>query len=483
MQDSSQWLTVDKDGLARILGRKNKDFAIMELVQNAWDAAGVTECHVNCSFTNDEIHVTVRDNSPVGFPDLTHAYTLFAPSEKTKDPSRRGRFNAGEKLVLALCSKAIVRTTCGTVEFSKSGRKVTKAHTQSGSEINCILPGTEEEFQTILKSTEKLIVPPAIKTFVNGKLLPSRKAELEFECRLITEAANAAGVLRPVERKTQVELYACLENEPAYLYEMGIPIMETGDRWHYNVGQKIPLTIDREAVTPSFLKNLRLVTFNNTYHLVSSEDCNSTWVHEAIGHKACLPAAVEAYLCKRFTDKRVSFDPSDPEANKLAVSQGYVVVTGNMMSKDAWRNAREASAILPAGQVTPSPKPYDPNGLPMKLLKELTPEMERVKLYAHKLAYLLLGSNIHIIFANDPGWFPLATYGPGQLVFNVGKLGRTWFKLDDMSADRQRINELLIHEFAHHYVSDHLSSEYYDMLCKLGARMVEAALAKTLPEL
>lgn len=480
---SSQWLTVDKDGLARILGRKTKDFAIMELVQNAWDATGVTECKVECSYANGLISVTVSDNSPVGFPDLSHAYTLFATSEKTTDPLRRGRFNAGEKLVLALCSKASVRTTSGTVEFSKSGRKVSKAHTDTGSIITCILPGTEVEFQTILQSTAKLIVPENIKTFVNGKLLPNRQAETSFEARLVTEAANAAGVLRPVERKTSIGLYACLEGETAYLYEMGIPIMETGDRWHYDVGQKIPLTIDREAVTPSFLKNLRLVTFNNTYPLLSAEDCNSTWVHEAIGHKACLPAAVESYLSKRFTEKRVSFDPSDPEANKLAVSKGYVVVTGNMMSRDAWRNAREASAILPAGQVTPSPKPYDPNGLPMKLLKELTPEMERVKLYSHKLAYLLLGSNIHITFANDPGWFPLATYGPGQLVFNVGKLGRSWFSLVNLPVDRQRINELLIHEFAHHYVSDHLSSEYYDMLCKLGAQMVEAAIAGTLPSI
>ena len=42
-------------------------------------------------------------------------------------------------------------------------------------------------------------------------------------------------------------------------------------------------------------------------------------------------------------------DPSDPEANKLAVSQGYTVVHGGMMSSAAWQNAKTASAILPAG--------------------------------------------------------------------------------------------------------------------------------------
>jgi len=61
-------------------------------------------------------------------------------------------------------------------------------------------------------------------------------------------------------------------------------------------------------------------------------------------------------MSRRFGDKRVSFDPSDPEANKLAVSQGYTVVHGGMMSSAAWQNAKAANAILPAGQVTPGPK-------------------------------------------------------------------------------------------------------------------------------
>ena len=30
------WFTVDKEGLAKVLGRRDKAFAVMELVQNAW---------------------------------------------------------------------------------------------------------------------------------------------------------------------------------------------------------------------------------------------------------------------------------------------------------------------------------------------------------------------------------------------------------------------------------------------------------------
>jgi hypothetical protein len=32
-----QWFDVDKQGLAKLLERRGKAFAIMELIQNAWD--------------------------------------------------------------------------------------------------------------------------------------------------------------------------------------------------------------------------------------------------------------------------------------------------------------------------------------------------------------------------------------------------------------------------------------------------------------
>ena len=40
------WFTVDKDGLAKVLGRRGKAFAVLELIQNAWDAPGATQVEV-----------------------------------------------------------------------------------------------------------------------------------------------------------------------------------------------------------------------------------------------------------------------------------------------------------------------------------------------------------------------------------------------------------------------------------------------------
>jgi len=82
------WFVVDQQGLAKKLARKGKEFVISELLQNAWDAPGTTECHLTCVYKRGRVVVTVEDNSPAGFTDLTHAYTLFAPSVKESDNVR-----------------------------------------------------------------------------------------------------------------------------------------------------------------------------------------------------------------------------------------------------------------------------------------------------------------------------------------------------------------------------------------------------------
>ena len=67
-----------------------------------------------------------------------------------------------------------------------------------------------------------------------------------------------------------------------------------------------------------------------------------------------------------------------------------------------------------------------------------------------------------------------ASYGPsGDLVFNKPRLGSDWFE----RGITNDVVQLLIHEFGHEYSPDHLSSEYHEALCHIGARLF--AFAKT----
>jgi hypothetical protein len=67
-----------------------------------------------------------------------------------------------------------------------------------------------------------------------------------------------------------------------------------------------------------------------------------------------------------------------------------------------------------------------------------------------------------------------ACYGSRRLDLNLLRLGHRWFE-QGASVD---VDRLLIHEFGHEYSGDHLSEQYHEALCKLGAGLKKLALEK-----
>jgi len=312
-------------------------------------------------------------------------------------------------------------------------------------------------------------------TKFNGADLPIRTPLRKVEATLPTEIADAEGVLRRSARKTVVEVYAPNEGEMPSIYELGIPVVETNDKWSYNILQKVPLNSDRDNVTPSYLREVRTLVLNAMYTEVKKEDATASWVRDASADEKASKEAVEQVMTLRFGEKRVIADPTDPEGTKLAVSQGYTVVPGGSLSGGEWANVKRNQIMLPAGQVTPSPKPYNTDGEVQKILSEdkWTPGIKKVVAYAKYVAKHVLNTDIRVKIVTDISWPFAATFGPsGELTFNVGRLGYAWFE----AAYWALIDELLIHEFSHYLVSDHLSSAFHDECCRLGSALVVLAL-------
>jgi len=476
----NNWFEVDRSGLAKILARKGKEYAVFELCQNAWDEPGVTKVIVLLEHQGrNKARLVVEDDAPEGFKDLSHAFTLFAESAKKTNPEQRGRFNLGEKLVLAISDEVTIRTTSGGIRFDSDGRHTLRNGQPVGSRIECLLRMTPDECRAVQSQVGRLISPERITTVFNGAHLESRLPVETFTATLLTEIAGDDGFLRRVSRETSIRLYAVLPGETPTLYEMGIPVVETGDKWHYDIGQKLPLTIDRENVQPSFMRQVRVAVFNRMHTKLGPEDVNSEWAETAIASPDCVPEAVQSYLARRFGDRRVSYDPSDPEANKLAVSQGYTVVHGGMMSSAAWQNAKSANAILPAGQVTPGPKVWtgedNPNAIPFEDWipeSKWTEGMREIAQFAQRVADTVLSRHIVVRFCSTPHHLGAASYGPtGELVFNKLRLGAKWFE----QGISENVLRLLIHEFGHQYSPDHLSAEYHKALCGIGAKLYAMA--------
>ena len=123
-----QWFDVDRTGLGKQAEQHGKGRLVGELIQNALDEADVTRIDVALALVPGRplADLTVEDDSPEGFRDLAHAYTLFAESYKRTNPEQRGQFNFGEKLVLAVCETATIATTKGTVLFDPEEGRIEK---------------------------------------------------------------------------------------------------------------------------------------------------------------------------------------------------------------------------------------------------------------------------------------------------------------------------------------------------------------------
>ena len=477
MNETAQraWFDVDRKGLSQLMADRPRSFILAELIQNAWDQ-NVTTVSVEIEKLRRGLAVVrVTDDDPDGWSDLTHAYTLYAPSSKKTDPTLRGRFNLGEKLVLSVAREARIVTVTGGVACDAKGRRNLRSRRESGSLFEAVLPLTDVDIQEFEVFFNTLIAPPEIVTTLNvqdrqvalGKRSPIRTVELT----LPTVIADAEGNLKRSRRATTVELYEPKEGETPYIYELGIPVVETDDRWHVNVQQKVPLNADRDNVTPAYLAELRVAVLNAAAHLLDSEDFSESWVTEASSDERCAEEVTERVMTARFGDKRVAYDPSNPEANRVAAANGHTVITGGALTGGQWRNAKAASAITAAGQKFPtSYKAYsnDPDAPPTETIdpENWTEDQCNTVAFCKRLHQLLLGRKTAVLLVMTDGNFT-ACYAKGELHLNVDALGRAWVHPEN----REKQVELLLHEFAHFYEGDHLSANFADSVGRLGAKL------------
>ncbi len=228
---------------------------------------------------------------------------------------------------------------------------------------------------------------------------------------------------------------------------------------------------------PAFLQAVRVAVLNATYDLLTSEEeATAPWCRLAGADERCSNDAINHLIRLRFGEKVAAPDPSDIEAMKRFQSEGGTIVVG--LSKGEWANVRRSGAALPAGQICPTAKPYseDPNADPVTIIPEetWTEGMQNTAAYARFLAKELMDVSLVVSVVHTTNNFA-ACYGSGRLDFNLLRLGHKWFE----QGASEDVDALLIHEFGHQYSDDHLSSDYHEALCKLGAGLKKLALERS----
>lgn len=469
----NNWLDVDRKGLAEIVERRGgKVWLLHELLSNCFDENVTTvkvilEPEAGKPFAD----LYIEDDSPDGWKDLRDSYTLFAPSKKKADPEKRGRFNLGEKLVLALCREASIVTTTGSVLFEPSGRKATKARRELGSTFDGVVRMTRDELAECLDKVRAVIAPAGVSVTINGEPLPERPIVKTFRACLQTEHADEEGVLRRTFRHADVRLYRPLPGHTGMIFELGIPVIETGDSFDVDVRQRVPLNVERDNVTPSYLRDLRAAVLKNAHDQLDDEAKRAGWVTDALT-EIDDPGAIDAVLTARFGDKRVSYDPSDPEANHRAVAEGYTVIHGRQLPAEAWEKIRPTGLVQPAGRVTPTPKHWDEDAPKAKQvdIETLDGHKRQVVALFRAIGRVVLGRAIKVQVIDEPGFPVEASYRAldALLVLNLPKI--QWY-------DSEYCIALALHEYAHAFCDNHLDEKYHDAICRLGAKLARACYA------
>jgi hypothetical protein len=479
-----RWFDADKDGLRQVNERlvERRGFGMIggELYQNVMDTdAGTCVFQIDKVPNKPRIRISVIDDGP-GFSNLRDAWTLFAPSEKKGDPTKAGRFNLGEKMVLSFAHKARIHTTSGTVEFNDDGRhEYPRRKRGSGTEFYAELACTSERYDQLIEYMSRIIVKPTLQLFVNGEEFENRDLMTGWEETLSTEIGDD---LRKTKRKTQIQIYEPFDGEVPMLYELGIPVVETGDKWHVNVMQKVPLNVDRDNVTPAYLRAVRVSVVNNMHRHLDEEDTTATWVNEAADDSDCSDDAAETFRVKKYGEKSVASDPMNPEADAVAQSKGFTIIPSRGLSTGQRNNLKRAGTLRSSSAQFPTAGKGaysdDPNAPPVEIVPDakLTDWHKKIREYARGLGERLMDKHIAVRFVKctrGPSGPWSAAYGGGQLDFNLKYLNRDWFARGVViETDR-----LLIHEFAHEYEEFHTKDEYHRACCRLGAKLKEAALA------
>tara|TARA_Y100001963_G_scaffold131913_1_gene189874 strand:+ start:7066 stop:8550 length:1485 start_codon:yes stop_codon:yes gene_type:complete len=486
---ASPVLTVSTKGLSKLTSRNGLNWIPTELIQNAWDQQVSKVTMTIESIGHGKGRITIVDDDPDGFLDLSHAYTLFAESNKKGNATLRGRFNMGEKLVIAHCietgGSVEILTTTGGYSFSKEGgRKRLRRKTEEGSKVTAEFRASKEVLAMMTEHVHTFVAPSGFVTTVNGEELLTRDSLSEFEESMPTVVVNDEGDLIRTSRKTTIEVYETLDGETPMIYELGIPVVENPTKYHINVKQKVPLNMERDSVTPAYSRKLCALVLNATRDLLTKEEASQAWVAEAMESDFIEAESVSRVLDQKHGKKRVMHDPTNPAASAAAAAQGYAVVYGGSWSKKAHDTIRNNKPVTSATtKFKDAGVDFAADGKDVTIPRDKwTEDMRNLSEYAEKLHTLVHNTTCHVNWVSDPRGYS-ACYGGGTVLLNKRRLGKRW-PTQAVSTRRgfEKYLDLIIHEFAHKHANSHYDLDFSKGCTRIGAAIAVHLSDAGLPE-
>lgn len=367
--ESTGRFAVSESGMRELNGNREPWDLVKELIQNAWDEVPfASECRVTVEPQpdSDATMVTVQDDGP-GFSDITDAYTLMGHTAKRLQPTKRGRFNMGEKDVISVAIEAEVETVGHTVTFPCAGsRELAPNSRKKGTIVKVLMPWDEQQSNELVAMLRGFRPPINCRLFVNDQEVPHSSAKATPSAALQTVVQDAPGKpMRPTQRRTEIHISELRDaNGKGRLYEMGIPVQVIDCPWDVDVMQKIPIAQQRDAVSEAYLNRIYTETLNATHGMLKQDEFANPWVKRAIERPQIRPEAVKSTIKGRYGSSKAVFATLDEDANARASEAGYGVANPLELSKKEIEAYRKHAGVKYSDEVFPTPpqprKDYEP---------------------------------------------------------------------------------------------------------------------------
>lgn len=359
---------IDYRGLAELEGGKPPHRLAFEPIANVFDEFRIgqlgdrrapTMCRVNVEHSANPrgVWLTVCDNG-AGFENEADIWTLFGTTRKRSEPGVAGRFNAGDKQLIA-CSR-IARVCTGQLEVTfADGVRSTKRRQMTpewveGVTFAVLMPWSKAEADEVANQLRAVLPPVGLEYVVNGDRIES-PTPLTVNVKLPTVVLSE-GVMISTVRRSAVDVLPPATPDAATLYELGIPVCsltELGFPWSLNVLQKVPVPMSRDTVSPNYLGRLIGTVVEaaamDGHILLSGDEQGAGFVRTAlewIREPGALKSAVDQLYGE--TAVRVS---SDPISNAQAAACGAALIPGRYFTPATRRRLDEARALPTASTV------------------------------------------------------------------------------------------------------------------------------------
>jgi len=464
-------IVVDPRGLQAIVRERGEVTLLDELVQNALDT-DATEIKISIAGLSERnrVEVVVTDNDPVGFVDLSHANTLFAPSVKRDDPSKRGFMNVGDKLAVAYAVAGEIISTSGsriiTADAVKTGRK----HTEVGTSVRLVFPMSSATGAKLIDRARTYLVPEGVTLTVNGETLPGSMPMSSTRAKLGLYV-DEDGDMRVRDRVTQLDLY-----EPdvrgSWIYVLGIPVERIDELpVSVDVRGRLKADIKRDQVPARELHRIKVAIADHLAAELTHEDVTG-WARSTMADAS--PAVVQRIVAETYGADAMVATPGDQQANIRATEEGRSLIPTRAFAPAEWERVRELRAVEPTfAPSTSSEYGAEISGFLDKSIApaKWAPAAVEVVAYAHKVfGELFPGCRLEVTIYGGKRADCVAamsrTGNTGHLALNQGEIGWEWFE------DRLEVLDTLIHEFAHFDADGHgHSARWGDSCCNIGARI------------